>query len=190
MPVLALAAFTVCYGLWYDTRSALRAVAATWLVVFLAVGVHAAMLLSPGGPLNPAEIFTGTVTSPDVRALTSNLATILDELQIAQQIEGRPVNATVEILGPFADPIEWYLHPYSSVRVVSTVGDAPAIAIVGKDDRAPPGAYAGELFQITQSAARPALAPVALGRWWLYRSSPSQTDTYVKVYVKTQLARR
>jgi uncharacterized protein (TIGR03663 family) len=190
LPVLAIVAFNICFGLWYDSRMALRATASTWLVVLLVFQVHAAMLLNPGGPLNPAEVFTGTVTSPDVRTMTSDVSTILDELQIARQLQGRPVTDNVEILVPFADPIAWYLRQYSQAAVVSALDDAPAIAIVGANDKAPPGAYVGELFQITQSATPPGLVPIDLGRWWLYRSPPHQSDTYVKVYVKTQLVRR
>ncbi len=190
MPLLAIAAFVVCFGLWYDAAAAVSAGAAVALVVLAGGQIHAAMLLNPGGPLNPAEVFVGKATSPDVRTMAAEVSTVLDELHIARQLEGRPVTENVAILAPYADPIAWYLRGQRFVDVVATVGDAPAVAIVGERDRAPSGPYAGQVFQFSTSAPRPGLSPVDLGRWWLYREVPGQTETYVKVYVKAQLGRR
>lgn len=186
---LALLAFVASYAFGYDWQSAVEATAVVAVACLLAFSVHAAMLLNPGGQLNPAEFFTGTATSTDVRKMTTDVSTVLDELSIAQRLEGRTVNQTVEVARPFADPVAWYLKNESGVQIVDQVSDAPGIAIVGSKDKAPRGAYAGELFQFSVSAPRPGTSFGGLWRWWIYHQSGSRTGTYVKVYVKTQLAR-
>jgi hypothetical protein len=72
---------------------------------------------------------------------------------------------------------------------VPSVDDAPAVAIVAAQTKAPRGAYAGETFQLSSSASLPGVNWKEIARWWLYRESPDETNTYVKVFVKTQLAR-
>ena len=188
-PPLALIALIVSFGLGFDWRSALRATGVAALICLVAFNVHATMLLNPGGALNPAELFVGSATSPDVRQMASDLATITDELNIAQQIEGRPVNQTIEVSRPFADPLRWYLRSDNDVRVVDQVSDSPGVAIVAAAAKPPKGAYAGETFQFSESVPPPSLSPGKLWRWWMYHEAESRTETYVKVYVKTQLAR-
>lgn len=188
-PPLALLAFVVSFALGYDWGSALRATGTVALVGLVAFNVHAAMLLNPGGALNPDALFVRSATSPDVSHLTSDLATILDELNIAQQIEGRNVSQTVEVASPFADPLRWYLRNDAAVSVVDQVSDSPGIAIVASAAKPPRGAYVGETFQFSVSAQPPSLSPGAGWRWWMYHETGSRTETYVKVYVKTQLAR-
>ena len=188
-PPLALLAFAASFAFGYDWRSAFHASAVLAAVCLLAFNVHAAMFLNPGGELNPAEFFTGSVTSLDARRMATDVGTVVDELGIAQQLEGRAVNQTVEVTSQFADPLAWYLKGDPNVEVVSQVTDAPGIAIEASTAKAPRGAYAGELFQYSDSAARPALSFTGLWRWWIYHEAGAPTGTYVKVYVKTQLAR-
>jgi predicted membrane-bound mannosyltransferase len=188
-PLLAIAAFTLGFGIYYDARTALTSAAAVAFVATLGITVHAAMGLNSGGMLNPAEVFVETATSLDVRTMSSEISTIMGELHIARQLEGKPVIETIEIAAPFGDPIAWYLRDFPGVQVVDSIGDSPAIAVVGLQTRAPTGTYVGNTFQLFMSAARPGLAPIDLGKWWLYRQVPSAGDTYVKVFVKTQLGR-
>lgn len=187
-PPLLLIAFVAGYAFNYGWPSAFRASAAVAAFCLFVFNVHAATLLNPGGQLNPAELYTGTATSVDVRPLATDVSTILDELQIAQQLQGRNVNQTVEIAAPFADPLAWYLKGEPDVQIVDQVTDAPGIAVLAANSKAPRGSYAGELYQFSVSAPRPALTPVGLWRWWIYREATPRTQTYVKVYVKTQLA--
>ena len=122
--------------------------------------------------------------------MTRQVSTVLKELRIARQLEGKPVIETVSIVSTYANPLEWYLRDFPQTRVVSGIGDSPAIAIVGTQAKAPSGPYVGETFQLFTSSARPTLSPIELGRWWLYRQTTSAGDNYVKVFVKTQLGRR
>lgn len=190
MPVLAIIAFFICFALWSNLQSALTALAAVGLVALVGINVHASMLLNPGGPLNPAETFTGTTTSPDIRTMAADINTTMNELHIARQLEAKQVTDTVEIVSTFANPVAWYLRDWRQAQVVSSVGDSPAVAVEAADAKAPSGAYAGELFEVTTTARRPALDPIELVRWWLYRQAPSQTGTYVKVFIKTQLGQK
>ncbi len=189
-PPLAILAFVAAYAFAYDGRAALDASLVIAAGCLLAFNIHAAMLLNPGGALNPAELFLGTATSPDVRRMVADVATVTDELRIAQQIEGRNVTGDIEVLAPYAEPLAWYLRGQENVRVVTQISDSPAIAIVGSNDKAPRGAYAGEHFQVSTSAPPPDLSPASLWRWWMYREAAGKTGTYVTVFVKTQLAQR
>jgi hypothetical protein len=188
VPPLAIVTFVAYALLWYDWATVRSAVTVLALFCLLLFDIHASMRLSPGGPLNPAELFTGTATSPDVAALTRDVSLVVDELQIDQQINGMPVTDDVEVAAPYADPLAWYLHRLPTVRVVDAVTDAPAIAIVGASAPAPRGPYAGQLFQFSRNAPPPSLTFGGLWRWWIYHETGSGTDTYVKVYVKTQAA--
>ncbi|MGH2461964.1 MAG: hypothetical protein ACRDIY_24170, partial [Chloroflexota bacterium] len=187
-PPLALIAFAVSFGFGYDWGSARRATGVVALFCLVAFNIHAATLLNPGGALDPDGLFVGSATSPDVSHLTSDLATVLDELNIAQQIEGRNVSQSVEIAGPFADPLRWYLRNDADVRVVDQASDSPAIAILGSAAKAPRGSYAGETFQFSVSVPPPLVSPGTAWRWWMYHEAGRRAETYVKVYVKTQLA--
>ena len=188
VPPLLIVAFTVGFGFQVGWRATFVAVSAVALVALLGFSVHAMTLLNPGGELNPSEYFTGSVTSPDVRHMSSDIAIILDELEIARQLQGKDVTMSVEVATPFAQPILWYLHPQSDVHAVRTVSDSPGIAIVSATDKAPNGPYAGQLFQYSVSTSWPKLDFKDLWRWWIYHESGSRHGTYVKVYVKTQLA--
>lgn len=188
-PPLAILAFIASYAYAFGWRSAGRAVAALGAVVLLLFQLHAATLLNPGRELNPAELFTGTVTSPDVRQLAADVAAIQDELQIAQQIEGRNVVDTIDVESSVAEPLVWYLRWLPDVRIVRAETGAPGIAILGSQDRPPRGPYAAETYQLSVAAPPPSLAPAALWRWWIYHESSAPTVTNVKVYVRSQLAR-
>jgi uncharacterized protein (TIGR03663 family) len=189
LPLFAMVAFSVCFGLWSSPRAALTGLAAVGMIAFLGVDLHASMMLNPGGPLNPAEVFTGTATSPDVRTLASDVNLTMNELHIARQLEGKKVDDTIEIVSTFENPVAWYLRAFSQTQVVPSIGDVPGIAVEQADAKAPSGPYAGVLFEVTRSATRPGLDPTQIIRWWLYRESPTETLTYAKVFVKTQLSR-
>jgi uncharacterized protein (TIGR03663 family) len=187
-PPLALLAFAASFAFGYDWRTTFRTSAAVAAICLIAFNVHGAMLLNPGGELNPGELFTGSVTSADVRRMAADVSMTLDELQIARQIEGRSVTQQVEVSSAFANPVLWYLKDQPDVRVVTSISDAPAVAIVGVNDKAPRGPYAGEVFQFSVSEPRPRLTFGDLWRWWMYHESAGRTSTYVKVWVKTQLS--
>jgi predicted membrane-bound mannosyltransferase len=189
-PLLAIAAFSIGYGVYYDARTALTSAAAVAFFATCGISIHAAMLLNSGGMLNPADVFVGTATSSDVRTMTSQVSTVLGELHIARQLEAKPVIETISVASIYADPVAWYLRDFPQLRVVSSIGDAPAVAIVASQTKAPSGPYVGETFQLFTSSARPGLSPIELGKWLLYRQAPSAGDTYIKVFVKTQLGRR
>ncbi len=197
IPPMAIVAFIIAFAFWYSWRSAYRSLAGVGIIALFGFSVHAAMLLNPGGQLNPAEYFTGTVTSSDVRTLASDSITILDELEIAQQLEGRNVNSVVDVAPTFAQPIVWYLTRPSDVRasasininVVQAGNDSPGIAVVAANDKAPKGPYVGELFEYSLSAPLPRPSFFDWWRWWIYHQTADPQSTFVKVYVKTQLAR-
>ena len=197
VPPLLIVTFVIGFALWYDWPSAYRSMAGVAVVALLGFSVHAAMLLNPGRELNPAEYFTGTVTSSDVRTLTSDSATILDELRIAQQLEGRNVNTTVDLAPSFAQPLGWYLtRPDNvnydgqyNVQVADASGDSPGIAVLAANAKAPNGPYAGELFEYSLTAPMPSVTFASLWRWWIYHQTAEPQSTFVKVFVKTQLAR-
>ncbi|HLZ09986.1 MAG TPA: hypothetical protein VKT80_15460, partial [Chloroflexota bacterium] len=130
-PFLAIVFFSLGIGIYYDARTALTSAAAVVFLASCGITVHAAMMLNSGGMLNPADVFVDTATSSDVRTMTKQVTTILGELRIARQLEAKPVIETVSIVSTFANPIEWYLRDFPQARVVSSVGDSPAIAIVG-----------------------------------------------------------
>jgi predicted membrane-bound mannosyltransferase len=188
LPPVAIVMFLAGFALWYDLRSALASAAAVGVVVLTVLQLHAMMQLNPGGPLNPAELYVGVATSPDVRTMADDDAMTLDELHIARVIQGRPVTEDVQILAAYANPLAWYLHDQANVRIVSSPDGSPAIAIVGNDDKAPKGPYAGETFELSSAATVPGSSWTSIVRWWLYREPTSQTDSFVKVFVKTQLA--
>lgn len=188
-PVLALVAFTVLFALYFDPRSAVVSASAVIAIALAGFSIHAALLLSPGGAMDPDPVFSPIVTSPDVRALSSDVGLILDQLRIARTIEGRPVTEQVEIATPYADPLRWYLRDARSLGVRSGIDGSAAIVIVASDQPAPGSDYAGEEFQIARTAAPPTLDPVALWRWLIYRQAGESSATWVKVYVKTQLAK-
>lgn len=188
-PALALVIFVLFFALYYDRRSAIISASAVAAIALFGFSVHAAMLLNPGGALVPDGVVVGTTTSSDVRTLAADTSLILDELQIARTVEGRPVTEDVQIAAPYADPLRWYLRNASSITVVSGVDGAPAVAVLGADAKAPAGAYAGQTFQFTREAGPPALDPASLWRWLIYRQPGVTSTTSVKVFVKTQLGR-
>jgi hypothetical protein len=190
LPLLAIIAFTICFAMWTTVRDAMTSLAAVGFAALLGVSVHAAMMLNPGGALNPAEIFTGTATSSDVRTMASDINLTMNELHIARQLEGKPVNDTIEVVSPLRYPVTWYLRDFSQTQVVTSVGDAPGVAVMSSDAKPPSGPYAGVLFEVTSSAKLPGLDPIQIVRWWLYRESPNTTPLFAKVYVKTQLVRQ
>jgi uncharacterized protein (TIGR03663 family) len=190
LPPLAIVVFTICFGLWYDRQTAVTSAIAVALVALLVFDIHATTLLNPGSRLNPAELYAGVATSPDLRTMASDVGIVLDELHIARQIEGRPVSEDVQVLSTFGDPVAWYLKDRPNVQVVNAVDGAPAVAIVAQQDKAPLGAYTGETFEYQTGAARPSASPNDVARWWLYRQASSPSSTFVKVFVKTQLARQ
>jgi uncharacterized protein (TIGR03663 family) len=190
LPPLAIVVFTICFGLWYDRRTAVTSAVAVALVALLVIDSHATTLLSPGGQLNPAEVYTGVATSRDLRTMASDVGIVLDELHIARQIEGRAVSEDVQVLSSFGDLIAWYLRDRPNIQVVDAVDGAPAVAIVAQQDKAPQGAYSGETFEYLTSAVRPGASLNVVARWWLYRQAGSRSSVFIKVFVKTQLARR
>jgi uncharacterized protein (TIGR03663 family) len=190
LPPLAIVVFTICFGLWYDRRTAATSAIVVALVALLVVDIHATTLLNPGGKLNPAELYTGVATSPDLRTMASDVGIVLDELHIARQIEGRPVSEDVQVLSTLGDPVAWYLRDRPNVQVVNAVDGAPAVAILAQQDKAPKGAYTGETFEYLTSAVRPGASLNDVARWWLYRQESSPSNSFIKVFVKTQLARR
>ncbi len=188
-PPVALIAFAASFTLGYDRRAALTAIGSVAMICLVAFSIHVAVLLAPGGALDPAPPFVDLATSADVRNLTSDLGTILDELGIAQQIEGLNVNRTVEVSRKYADPLRWYLRNEPDVKVVDQITDSPGVAIVDATAKPPRGSYEGETFQFSVGAPLPTLNPGDLWRWWIYHETGTRIETYVKVYVKTQLAR-
>ncbi|HLG51458.1 MAG TPA: hypothetical protein VKY56_07465 [Chloroflexota bacterium] len=190
LPPLALTAIAVSLAYAFGWISVLRGGAVLLTAGLLAFGVHATTLLNPGGPLDPGELFVTDVTSPDVRTMVRDIGDILDELQIARQIEGRPVTSTVEIPTSLRDPLQWYLRDIPTLRVVDQVSDAPAIAIVPSKAAAPRGAYVGQTYQLFLRGSPPELDPLGLWRWWMYHETSERETVSVTVYVKTQLAQR
>jgi uncharacterized protein (TIGR03663 family) len=189
-PVLALALLAVTFAWRFGWPLTGVATSATAFVLCLVLSVHAMMLLNPGGSLNAAEAPVGVATSPDVRTLADQVSTVLNELHIARQLEGLPVSETVEVAEPYDRPLAWYLRQWRQTQVVASVDDAPAVAIQSFQAKPPRGAYAAQTFQLSTAAPLPSLNAVEMVRWWLYREAPGATETYVKVFVKTQLARR
>jgi uncharacterized protein (TIGR03663 family) len=189
-PVLALALLVATFAWRFGWPLAGFASSAAGFLLCLVLSIHAMMLLNPGGSLNAAEAPVGVATSPDVRTLAEQVSTVLSELHIARQLEGLPVSESVEVAEPYDRPLAWYLRQWRQTQVVSSVDDAPAVAIESAQAKAPRGAYAAQTFQISTDAPLPGLNPAEIARWWLYREAPSDTGTYVKVFVKTQLARR
>jgi uncharacterized protein (TIGR03663 family) len=188
VPCAALVLFVIFFALYFDWRSAFISAAAIVAVALVGFGVHAAMLLNPGGALVPDGLFVTDATSPDVRTLAADVTVFLDQLHIARVIEGRPVTEEVQVAAPYADPLRWYLRDASSLTVVSSLDGAPAIAVLGADDKAPADAYVGETFQLAEQAGPPALDPASLWRWLIYRQPGAAGSTWVKVFVKTQLS--
>jgi uncharacterized protein (TIGR03663 family) len=189
-PVLAIAILVTSFAYRYGWPLTGVATAATGFILLLVLSFHAAMLLNPGGALNPAEAFVGTGTSPDARTLASDVSTVLSELHIARQLEGLSVSESVEVMQPFDEPMAWYLRQWSQTTSVASIDDAPGLAIESAQAKPPRGAYAGETFQISSSAPLPSLDFNQIARWWLYREPPSATSTFVRAFVKTQLARQ
>ncbi len=189
LPALAIAILVTTFAWQQGWEMTWAGITVVGLVAMLTLNVHAAMMLNPGSSLNPAEAFVGTATSPDIRTLSTDVSTVVNELQIGRQLEGRPVTDSIEIATPVAAPLAWYLRQFPQALVVNTIDDAPAVAIVPAQAKAPRGAYAGETFQIASAAPLPGLQLKDLVRWWLYRQPSTQTDEYVKVFVKTQLGR-
>jgi uncharacterized protein (TIGR03663 family) len=190
VPVLALALLAVTFAWRFGWPLTGVAASATGFLLCLVLSVHAMMLLNPGGSLNSAEAPVGVATSPDVRTLADQVSTVLAELHIARQLEGLPVSETVEVAEPYDRPLAWYLRQWQQMQVVASVDDAPAVAIQSFQAKPPRGAYAAQTFQVSTAASLPSLNPVEIARWWLYREVPGDSGTYVKVFVKTQLARR
>lgn len=184
LPPLAMICLVGFFVGWENGRSAAAVVIAAAVIGLLILQIHAALLLNPGRPLNPGELFVGTATSPDVQALARQVALIQDEFIIAQKNEGRPVTSDIQILSPYADLVAWYLHDRPGVRPVTTIDGAPAIAVVGAADPAPRGAYAGQIFQLATATGPRAATLGELGRWWLYHQGPTIETTSVKVFVK------
>lgn len=189
LPVFACAILVISFLSQWGWPTTRVAVGVVGIVTLVGLNVHAATLLNPGASLSPAEVSVGTATSPDVRTMARDVSVVLDELQIARQVEGRPVTDTVQITEPFADPLLWYLRQSHQIEVVSSVDDTAAIAIVSQPTKPPRGSYAGVLYQIARSAPLPGLDFKEIVRWWLYRQPPAETGIFVRVFVKAQLGR-
>ena len=105
-------------------------------------------------------------------------------------VSGESAAEKVEILAPYAAPLAWYLRQASDVQVVNVVDGTPAVAIESEKDKAPRGEYAGQLFQFSSTAPTPHPDVREVWRWLIYRQPAGRTDTFVKVYVQTQLGKK
>lgn len=162
----------------HGPRRTLRLLLAFGFAVLVVLNWRASTTVSQQAAANPADLFVGAGTSPDVRTLASDTSQVVNVLGL----NGRPQQ--VVVARELAEPLRWYLRGLPEV----TVGDAsggPAIVILPAGARAPVGTYAGQRYRVL-SVSRPAPGNwKELWRWVAFHESvgpPLAVDAVV--YVK------
>lgn len=181
---LALAAAAQVHGV----SRALRLLRALALVLLLLLTWRATSLLTFGEAASPGEVLVGTATSPDVRALASDVSEALDALA-----DTRP-ERSVFLAASLETPLRWYLRGSSNVTISDSVdgapGGEPGVTILPVGAPPPRSGYAGQQYRVASVGQLDFERWKDLWRWVAFREAPRAPAVVdAVVYVRSARAR-
>jgi len=162
----------------FGTTQTLRLAGTLGIAVSLLIACRASIRLSFRQEANPADLFVGVATSPDVRTLAAHVAEVGEALAINRRDRSVVVDSALHPL------VSWFLRDLPGVSV-GHGPRKPAIVVLPSDTRPRTGGYSGQLYQIARVIRQKQVGWGELWRWFVYRelrtpASPVTATVHVR----------